>query len=39
MASETVREKSVAIVRVPGSISLRSETLYSAENLNLRGRN
>jgi len=38
MASETVREKSVAIVRVPGSISLPSETLCSAENLDVRGR-
>jgi len=38
MASKTVRIKSVATVRVTESISLRSETVCSAENLDVRGR-
>jgi hypothetical protein len=38
MASERVRKMSVAIVRVTESISLRSETVRSAENLDVRGR-
>ena len=38
MTSERVRKKSVAIVRVTESISLRSGTVCSAENLEVRGR-